>query len=125
MDDRFVENCVGAADAGLHRGAYHFFTLCASGTIQAQNFLRIAPPDRDALAPAVDLELAGNCSRRPKEEDVAAELMGSFVSWKTRGAERSCCTWETITRAATPSETDSTGRSGIDDSFCGLMSMTG
>lgn len=74
VDDRFARNWDGAGEAGLDRGAYHFFTLCRSGTAQAQNFLGAAPPDRGALAPAVDLELAGNCSRRPPDNVVRANL---------------------------------------------------
>lgn len=74
VDDRFNQNWAGAGDAGLDRGAYHFFSLCTRGVVQAENFLTAAPPDRDALAPAVDLELAGNCSRRPADTVVQAEL---------------------------------------------------
>ena len=75
VDTRFVENWRRAGEVGLSRGAYHFFTLCAPGKAQAQSFLRVAPPDSRALAPALDLELAGNCSRRPANDTVDAELM--------------------------------------------------
>jgi lysozyme len=74
VDERFPGNWAGAGEAGLDRGAYHFFTLCTPGTIQARNFLKAAPPEPGALAPAVDLELAGNCSRRPKGKMVDDEL---------------------------------------------------
>lgn len=74
VDERFTANWTAAGVAGVERGAYHFFTLCTAGTIQAQNFLRVAPPSAPALAPAVDLELAGNCSSRPPQETVDAEL---------------------------------------------------
>lgn len=74
VDARFEENWARAADAGLRRGAYHFFTLCRAGRVQAHNFLRVAPPDPDALSPAVDLELAGNCSDRPPRDVVYREL---------------------------------------------------
>ena len=77
-DSRFAENWSGAGEAGLHRGAYHFFTLCRSGDEQARHFLAVAPPDPQAMAPAVDLELAGNCSRRPPASHVMAEL-GAFL----------------------------------------------
>ncbi|HYN37450.1 MAG TPA: GH25 family lysozyme [Actinomycetota bacterium] len=74
VDERFTANWTAAGLAGVERGAYHFFTLCTAGTTQARNFLRVAPPTAQALAPAVDLELAGNCSRRPPEETVDIEL---------------------------------------------------
>lgn len=73
-DSRFAENWTAAGEAGLDRGAYHFFTLCRPGDEQARHFIAVAPPDPPALAPAVDLELAGNCTRRPPASDVQAEL---------------------------------------------------
>lgn len=74
VDDMFTKNWSAAEEVGLTRGAYHFFTLCTPGRIQAENFLRTARPDPDALLPSVDLELAGNCSQRPAAEDVYDEL---------------------------------------------------
>jgi lysozyme len=77
-DARFVQNWDAAASAGLERGAYHFFTLCTGGAAQARHFLATVPEDPQALPPAVDLELAGNCSDRPSYEDVQREL-ASFL----------------------------------------------
>ena len=74
VDDRFEENWEGAGQVDLDRGAYHFFTLCTPGRTQAENFLNVAPPDDAALAPAIDLELAGNCSARPEREAMFDEL---------------------------------------------------
>lgn len=74
VDPSFGGNWVGAGEAGLDRGAYHFFTLCASGEDQAHNFLRALPDDYQGLPPAVDLELAGNCSERPAPSVVEGEL---------------------------------------------------
>lgn len=73
-DQRFRANWRGARSAGLRRGAYHFFTLCSPGVAQARQFLRVAPPDSAALPPAVDLELAGNCSKRPSASEVRRQL---------------------------------------------------
>jgi lysozyme len=73
-DDRFGQNWRGAGDAGLDQGAYHFFTLCTPGAEQARHFLDVVPPDPDALAPAVDLELVGNCSSRPSGAEVREQL---------------------------------------------------
>lgn len=73
-DDRFAANWQGAASAGLEWGPYHFFTLCTSGDIQARHFLSLMPPDADALPPAVDLEIAGNCGHRPDNDEVRREL---------------------------------------------------
>jgi lysozyme len=88
IDDRFSANWRGAEEVGIQRGAYHFFTLCTPGDEQARLFLREVPPDPEALPPAVDLELAGNCSARPpteriqRELDVFIDLVGT--RWKRR-----------------------------------------
>jgi len=74
-DDRFDENWRGAREAGLDRGAYHYFTLCTPGADQARRFLDVAPPDGEALPPAVDLELAGNCRARPSPAEVTEQLV--------------------------------------------------
>jgi lysozyme len=73
VDDRFAANWDGAAGAGLERGAYHFFTFCTPGVVQAEHFLEVVPDD-PALPPAVDLEIAGNCDARPSVENVDREV---------------------------------------------------
>jgi lysozyme len=75
VDRDFAANWAGATAAGLAHGAYHFFSLCSSGTAQARNFLHVVPIDKTALAPAVDLELAGNCAERPTPGAVDTQLM--------------------------------------------------
>jgi len=78
VDAGFPANWTGARRAGIAVGAYHFFTLCASGDGQAQNFLRAAPPEPAGLSPAVDLELAGNCAARP-DRSTALNGLGVFI----------------------------------------------
>jgi lysozyme len=73
-DARFAENWVGAAKAGIRRGAYHFFTLCRPGAQQAANFIASAPPEPDALPPAVDLEYGGNCAAPPPRAALLREI---------------------------------------------------
>jgi lysozyme len=73
-DRRFAINWQEARDAGIHRGAYHFFTLCRSGRDQATHFIRQVPVDPAALPPAVDLEFPGNCKRRPSRAKFHKEL---------------------------------------------------
>jgi lysozyme len=74
VDGRFRVNWNGAKAAGLELGAYHFFTLCRSGADQAANFLNSLPEGAEALAPAIDLEFDGNCSRRPDGATLRREL---------------------------------------------------
>jgi lysozyme len=74
VDPAFARNWQAAGQAGIRRGAYHFFTLCRSGAQQAANFVATVPADPSALPPAVDLEYMGNCGERPPVADVNAEL---------------------------------------------------
>ncbi|MDQ4094679.1 MAG: lysozyme M1 (1,4-beta-N-acetylmuramidase) [Actinomycetota bacterium] len=87
IDDRFADNWAEAERVGLDRGAYHFFTLCTPGVAQADIFLEVAPPDDAALAPAVDLELAGNCSKRPPRDAVLDELL-AFIETVERAWDK-------------------------------------
>lgn len=87
VDDRFAENWNASKAAGLVRGAYHFFTLCTGGAPQARNFLHAVPDDQDALPPAVDLELAGNCRARPDRASVERELL-AFLMLVEQGSGR-------------------------------------
>jgi lysozyme len=73
-DSRFNANWFAAREAGIKRGAYHFFTLCRSGADQAANFIASVPVEADALPPAVDLEYGGNCASRISPGALHAEL---------------------------------------------------
>ncbi len=74
-DDRFSDNWAGSRKAGVMPGAYHYYSLCAPPLLQAENFLASAPPSPfPALPPTVDLELAGNCARRPTPVEFQADL---------------------------------------------------
>jgi lysozyme len=73
-DKRFEENWSGAAEAGIPRGAYHFFTFCSPGAAQAEHFLRTAPPTPGALPPVADVEFVGNCTSYGDLAHVRAEV---------------------------------------------------
>ncbi len=65
-DRRFAENWRSISRTTMDRGAYHYFTRCSSGVDQARHFLSVAPPDPQAMPPAVDLEaLTGACAPSP------------------------------------------------------------
>ncbi len=74
LDRRFALNWRAAEEAGVRRGAYHFFTLCRSGRDQAVHFVRHVPAEAGALPPAVDLEFPGNCRHRPSKAKFHREL---------------------------------------------------
>ncbi|MGI9414159.1 MAG: glycoside hydrolase family 25 protein [Hyphomicrobiales bacterium] len=74
VDPRFAENWKASAEAGVPRGAYHFFTQCRSGAVQAENFIRTVPKDAKALPPVVDAEHMGPCRNSPQVNDVVKEI---------------------------------------------------
>jgi lysozyme len=73
VDERFAANWRDAGEAGLYRGAYHFFTLCQPGARQAANFIAVVPRAPGALPAALDLEHMGPCREGPTMPDVIAE----------------------------------------------------
>ena len=73
-DPEFNRNWNGASNAGLLKGAYHFFTFCRPGVEQARNFIDTVPVDPNALPPVIDFELTGNCEKRPGKEIILKEL---------------------------------------------------
>lgn len=73
-DPRFVVNWRRASDAGIPVGPYHFFTFCVPGAVQAEHFLRIAPPSPTSLPPVADVEFVGNCKSWSDASAIRAEL---------------------------------------------------
>jgi lysozyme len=73
-DAQFARNWKGARRARIRVGAYHYFIFCRSGRAQARNFLAVAPHQRSALAPAVDLEEGHSCPGRLTGREMRREL---------------------------------------------------
>ena len=86
-DDRFAGNWAGTADAGLKRGAYHFFSLCRTGRAQATNFIAMVPREDEALPPAAVLALVGNCELRPSRDRLLAEV-ATFIQMVEAHSEK-------------------------------------
>ena len=74
IDPRGHSNWVGAKEAGLRVGAYHYYLLCKTGGAQAEHFIDIVPIDASALPPVIDLEHAQNCGMDQPVEEVRAEI---------------------------------------------------
>ncbi len=74
VDPRFQANWQGAGQAGLARGAYHFYLLCRPGLAQAANFIRQVEVGAHILPPAVDLEHAHNCAPQGGHAETLAEI---------------------------------------------------
>ncbi|MBX3095330.1 MAG: hypothetical protein KF812_00565 [Fimbriimonadaceae bacterium] len=75
VDARYSDNSRKARAAGLHVGAYHFFTLKTPGHDQAKHFIATVPKEQGMLIPAVDLEFHGNSEVRPSVRDFQKELL--------------------------------------------------
>lgn len=56
VDSHFNENWFRAKDAGMCRGAYHFFLASKSGKLQAQNFIDVVNLKKGDLPPVLDVE---------------------------------------------------------------------
>ncbi|MFB9948726.1 GH25 family lysozyme [Rhizobium puerariae] len=66
LDPMFKTNWRKAGEAGLKRGAYHFFYWCRTAGEQADWFIRNVPRDPDALPPVIDVEWNGESSCKAK-----------------------------------------------------------
>jgi len=56
----FKNNWEKASEYNFLKGAYHFFTVGASGAEQAKSFIAQVPKEKNVLPPVIDLELLGN-----------------------------------------------------------------
>jgi len=72
----FKKNWRGAHEAGLKRGAYHFFYWCRTAGEQADWFIRNVPKVEGALPPVIDVEWnhLSNCKRRPSRATVLEKM---------------------------------------------------
>ncbi|MBN1904417.1 MAG: glycoside hydrolase family 25 protein [Deltaproteobacteria bacterium] len=74
-DTKFIQNWGGATNAGLIKGAYHYFSFCKPGIEQAQNYINTVPIDSSSLPPVIDFEFVGNCKNRPEKDAIVKELL--------------------------------------------------
>lgn len=75
-DPMFRKNWKGAKEAGIARGAYHFFYWCRNAESQAKWFIRNVPKEAGALPPVIDVEWNGEsrCRKRPSRERVLEKM---------------------------------------------------
>ncbi|CAN7597748.1 GH25 family lysozyme [Pararhizobium sp. LjRoot235] len=76
LDPMFKKNWRRAKEAGLNRGAYHFFYWCRTAGEQADWFIRNVPRDPGALPPVIDVEYNGesSCKRRVSRAKVLEKM---------------------------------------------------
>jgi lysozyme len=60
-DPRFAANWRRSREAGIPRGAYHFFSMCKPGAEQAANFIDAIPAGGQSLPQALDAEQMEAC----------------------------------------------------------------
>ncbi len=75
-DPKFSDNWRGAKQAGILRGAYHFYYFCRTADEQADWFMRNVPRDRKALPHVLDMEWTNSktCKFRPSPAKVRSEM---------------------------------------------------
>lgn len=56
VDDKFRRNWINAGEAGMARGAYHFFVPSKSGKAQAESFIENVTLKKGDLPPVLDIE---------------------------------------------------------------------
>jgi lysozyme len=76
LDPMFMKNWRDADEAGLKRGAYHFFYWCRVASEQADWFIRNVPKVKGALPPVIDVEWnhLSSCKRRPSRATVLEKM---------------------------------------------------
>lgn len=62
VDERFAENYSALGRSSIKRGAYHFMRFRTDPAAQADNFLRVANPQKGDLVPMVDVEVSDGVS---------------------------------------------------------------
>jgi len=80
-DSLFEQNWNAAREAGMPRGAYHFYYWCRPAHEQAAWFIATVPKDPDALPPVLDVEWNGHSKTCPKtvKRDIAIREMQIFL----------------------------------------------
>jgi lysozyme len=74
VDSHFNKNWFKTKDAGVCRGAYHFFLATKSGKLQAQNFIDVVELKRGDLPPVLDVEQTNGVSTDKLRREVKAFL---------------------------------------------------
>lgn len=77
VDDLFQEHWRNARQAGIARGAYHFYYFCRPASEQAAWFIQNVPRESGAMPPVLDMEWnpdSPTCKTRPDRETVRSEM---------------------------------------------------
>lgn len=83
LDPMFNSHWRGAGEAGVARGAYHFYYFCTTPEVQAQWFIRNVPKSKGMLPPVLDMEwnpLSPTCAHRRPDAKVVQDEMRRWLS---------------------------------------------
>jgi lysozyme len=78
-DASFKANWRGALQAGITRGAYHYFVMTSPGHLQAANFIETVPKAVGSLPPVIDIEL--DITDKRAVEQQLNDLITDLVSY--------------------------------------------
>lgn len=84
VDRRFKRNWRAAKEAGIIRGAYHFFNPYRDGTSQAQNFIENVRLQKRDMPPVLDIEQTGNVPKQILLQRIAVWLYAVEKYYKVK-----------------------------------------
>ena len=71
VDRRFKQNWRAAKEAGIPRGAYHFFNPYKDGKTQAQNFINKVSLQKGDMPPVLDIEQSGELNKNDLQQKIS------------------------------------------------------
>lgn len=74
VDEQFSRNWLGAEEAGITKGAYHFFIAGKNGKAQANNFIEITNLKSGDLPPVLDAEQTNNVAPEKLNQEITEWL---------------------------------------------------
>lgn len=81
VDNCFKRNWRKAKEAGVIRGAYHFFLATKDGTVQARNFIKQVKFSPGDLPPVVDVEQTYGVSKEILQQRLKAWLYATELAY--------------------------------------------
>ncbi len=84
VDNTFRQNWFNVKQAGIPRGAYHFFISSKSGKAQAENFIETIQLEKGDLPPVLDIEQTNGASVEDLQQRVKDWLIMVEQQYKVR-----------------------------------------
>lgn len=84
VDRQFQRNWTKAKQAGITRGAYHFFITTKSGKAQAQNFIKTVKLEPGDLPPVLDIEKLYGVKPEIMRQQIKAWLRTTEATYKVK-----------------------------------------